>query len=95
MLSRRNTHIHPFPSSLVSWLEAAAAIFAGAKTFRRNLKVIDRVHLDTSTFLTFLTYTVHVTLLPTSLHPPYHSASMPVSNVDAHQLRHVRQEGGA
>lgn len=37
-LGQRNTRLFMFPSSLVSWLEIAAAIFAGAKTFGRNLK---------------------------------------------------------
>jgi hypothetical protein len=70
-----HTSIHPFPSSLVSWLEAAAAIFAGAKTFGR-LKVIDRVHWDTSTFHPCLSY-IHSPCNPTTyLSPPFISFSV-------------------
>jgi hypothetical protein len=81
-------HTDPFPSSLVSWLAgSAAAIFAGTKVFGGNL--VDRVQYHLLT----LNYILHV--IPTSLHSSYHSASMPAHNVDAHQLRHVWQKGGA
>jgi hypothetical protein len=68
--------------------------FCGGEDFGGNLNI--RVHSFTyMDSLPLLKYQ-HGSCDPTHFLPgPYHSASMLVRNVDAHQLCHVRQKGGA